>query len=188
MEPAEFLTTAAACGALLVSAVSAAFAARSARETRRQADVAELATEHAQQSGVGAIVIHFTSRFFELMKDGPRFDDPAWTYQYWSLQATEFYFFDNGWLPSFLYELWMVEMVTGYRSFPETKDSHRHYLDRYAANYPSIVSFFAHLADIATTDFDSERDRNLAVSELVSSWRQGTAPAPRQRGTSRTRV
>jgi hypothetical protein len=186
MERAEVLTAAAAYGALLASFVSVVLAARSAREARRQADVAERATEHAQQSGVGAIVIHFTSRFFELMKGGPRFDDPDWTYQYWSLQATEFYFFDNGWLPSFLYEIWMVEMVTGYRSFPGTKDSH-HYLERYAANYPSIVRFFAHLADIATTDFDSERDRNLAVSSLVSSWRKGTVPAPRQRTTSRTR-
>jgi hypothetical protein len=172
MDRIEILTTAAAYGALLFSAFSVILAARSAKEARRQADVAERATEHAQQSGAGAIVIHFTSRFFDLMRGGPRFDDPDWEYQFWSLQDIEFYFFDHGWLPRFIYELWMVDLVAGYRTFPQTGRSHQQHLERLAANYPDMVRFFAHLAEVAATDFDSERERNRAVSDFVSSWRK----------------
>jgi hypothetical protein len=180
----EILTTAAAYGALLVSAFSVILAARSAKAARRHADAAERATEHAQQSGAGATVIHFTNRFFDLMRNGPHFDDPDWEYQFWSLLDIEFYFFDHGWLPSFIYELWMVDLVAGYRTFPQASRSHQQHLDRLAANYPDMIRFFAHLADLAVDDFDSERERNRAISRSVSSWRKrsSTTPPPQRTG------
>jgi hypothetical protein len=90
MNGSDILTTAAAYGALLLSGFSLVFAGRSVKETRRQADLAERNIDHAREAGHGATVTHFTSRFFDLITGGMKFDDPDWTYQYWSLHATEF--------------------------------------------------------------------------------------------------
>ena len=37
------------------------------------------------QIGQSEAVIHFTSRFFDLMKEGPKFQNWNWAYQFWSL-------------------------------------------------------------------------------------------------------
>jgi hypothetical protein len=179
----DALTIAAAYGALLASAVSVVLAARSARETRRQADLAEHAILHAKQSGQAATVIHFTSRFFDIMKDGDHFDDRAWAYQFWSLQATEYYFFDNGWLPSFMYELWMVELVAGYRTDPAVWPSHKQYLNRYSSNYPTMLTFFTGLAEIAEQNFATDHDRNATITGYVAAWPCAAGSASATPGT-----
>jgi hypothetical protein len=166
----DALTIAAAYGALLASAVSVVLAARSTREAHRQADLAEHAIDHARQAGQAATVIHFTSRFFDLMKDGDHFDDRAWAYQFWSLQATEFYFFDNAWLPSFMYELWMVELVAGYCADPAVWPSHKQYLNRYSANYPTMLKFFTGLAEIAEAEIATDHERNATITAYVAAW------------------
>jgi hypothetical protein len=179
----DALTIAAAYGALLASAVSVVLAARSTREAHRQADLAEHAIAHAKQSGQVATVIHFTSRFFDLMKEGEHFEDRDWTYQFWSLQATEYYFFDNAWLPSFMYELWMVEMVAAYCADPAVWRSHEQYLTRYSSNYPTMLSFFTGLAEIATQSFESDHDRNATITGYVAAWPSRSASVSGSPGT-----
>jgi hypothetical protein len=95
-------------------------------QTRRQADVAVAQAELSAGTGQSATVIHFTSRFFDLIRDGMRFESDEWRYQYWSLHASEFYFFHNGWLPRVMYESWMVELVNKcYRAQPQAWSWHR---------------------------------------------------------------
>jgi hypothetical protein len=169
MDLGEVFGTVAALVALPISVVSMLLAARSAKEARRQADSAELALDNARQAGQGATVIHFTNRFFDLIHDGLRFTDPAWAQQFWGLQSTEFYFFDRGWLPGFMYELWMVELVDAYRADPAVWASHQRYLTRFAVNYPDMVAFFAGLAAIAGQDFADAPERNQNITRYVSA-------------------
>jgi hypothetical protein len=70
----EIGTLAVAGFSLLVSVASVGFAYRSVKEAKRQGDVAERAVSHAQQAAQSAAVIHFTDRFFDLMRSGPDFE------------------------------------------------------------------------------------------------------------------
>src|SRR5215470_3439002 len=97
------------------------------RAARDQATAAIGANQFARQVGQGEAVIHFTGRFFDLMSGGTRFGDQAWEYRFWSLHATEFYFFDNGWVPRFMYQLWMVELASLYCD-ESVRESHARYL------------------------------------------------------------
>jgi hypothetical protein len=160
----ELGTLAAAGFSALVSMASAGFAYRSAKEAKRQGDVAERAVSHAQQAAQSAAVIHFTDRFFDLMRSGPNFENKDWAYQFWSLQATESYFFDNNWLPQFMYELWMVELVHTYRTYPLSRASHQRYVTRYALNYPEMTTFFDGLRQISKKEFSDDVVRHKAIT------------------------
>lgn len=180
MDSAEVFSTVAALLALPVSVISVLLAVRSAKEARRQADSAELSLDNARQAGQSTTVIHFTNRFFDLIRDGLRFADPSWAQQFWGLQATEYYFFDRGWLPGFMYELWMVELVEAYRADAAVWASHEQYLDRFAVNYPEMVAFFSGLAVIANQEFATARDRNLSITRYLADKANRTTPRPRE--------
>lgn len=183
----ELGTLAAAGFSVLVSMASAGFTYRSAKEAKRQGDVAERAVSHAQQAAQSAAVIHFTDRFFDLMRSGPNFENKDWAYQYWSLQATEFYFFDNNWLPQFMYELWMVELVHTYRTYPPSRASHQKYVTRYALSYPEMTTFFDGLRQISRREFSGDVVRHKAITDYVAYWkdRHGEEPvAGASRSTS----
>jgi hypothetical protein len=101
-----------------------------------------------------------------------------WAYQYWSLQATEFYFFDNNWLPQFMYELWMVELVHTYRAYPPSRPSHQRYVTRYALSYPEMTTFFDGLHQISKREFTDDVVRHKAINSYVAHWkgRHGEEP------------
>jgi hypothetical protein len=78
----EWVATASGAAAV-VSAVVAFFAARYSRPQARAAhDQVSAANDFARQLGQSEAVIHFTSRFFDLMRDGTKFDQPQWEYQF----------------------------------------------------------------------------------------------------------
>jgi len=166
----EIGTLAVACTSLPLAAFSVVFAAQSVKESKRQSDVAEQAVLDAQQTAQSAAVIHFTNRYFDLMGNGPKFEDPDWTSEYWSLHATEFYFFDNNWIPRFMYELWMVELVFTYRIHPLSRSSHQHYVKRYALNYPDMATFFNELVRISEAEFSDDVARQVAITNYVAHW------------------
>jgi hypothetical protein len=161
----------AACLSRPLATFSVVFAAQSAKEAKRQAGAAEQAILDAQQSAQSAAVIHFTGRFFDLMKSGSKFRNSAWAYQYWSLHATEFYFFDNNLIPRFMYELWMVELVFTYRVDPDSRTSHQEYVKRYALNYPAMATFFGELGRISQQEFSSIIERHEAITDYVVRWK-----------------
>jgi len=97
------------------------------RQAKRQADLPEAAVRHAHESGYSTTVGYFWNWFFELVRGGMCFDDPDWTEQYWRLQHMEFYYFGNGWLPHFIYELWVMDLVECYRTIPAALPSHNTY-------------------------------------------------------------
>jgi len=167
----EIGTLVAAYTSLPLAVFSVVLAARSAKEAKRQGDVAERAVFDAQQTARSAAVIHFTGRFFDLMDNGAKFEDPDWTYQYWSLHATEFYFFENNWIPRFMYELWMVELVSTYRAYPLSKSSHQHYVMRYVFNYPNMATFFNELVRLSDAEFSDDVARHIAITDYVAHWK-----------------
>jgi len=167
----EIGSLAVAFASLSLAVFSIVLAARSLKESRRHGDVAERAALDARQTAQSAAVIHFTNRFFDLMRNGPRFEDADWANQYWSLHATEFYFFDKNWLPLFMYELWMVELVSTYRSHPLSRSSHQRHVARYALNYPEMATFFNELVRISETKFSDDTERHTAITHYVVQWK-----------------
>ena len=78
-------------------------------QTRRMSKSLEL----DQQNSLGNATIHFTSRFMDLVRDGKaieKIDDPDWSYRFWTLISTEFYFFHHQMLPHFMFKLWMYDL------------------------------------------------------------------------------
>lgn len=128
----------------------------------------------SQQIERGNAVIHFTSQYFNLVKDGrpdTEFADPKWAAQFWSLHATEFYFFHHSILPLFMYTLWMIDLAKLY-SGPngmQARDSHLEYLRTYSFNYPQMISFFHEIYEKARTCSDDNM-RNREVADYVTSW------------------
>lgn len=154
-----------------VIAVWALIVARqSARATQSQADRAAEANRYTRQIGQSEAVIHFTSRFFDLMREGPKFNDPHWAYQFWSLHASEFYFFHQKWLPFFMYRLWMVELGSMYVDTPDSWASHERYLAYYSSNYPEMCDFFRDINSIAMTHRNDLASRNRKIEEFVGRW------------------
>jgi len=167
MNTYEVISVLAAIGALLISSVAVFF---NALQTKRLTEANLMGQQFARSDAV----IHFTSRFFDLIKDGEppgSFADPNWAYQFWSLQATEFYFFHHGMLPVFMYELWMIELARLYTGpgGHQIRQSHIHSLDSYSFNYPDMIDFYNQLYEMARANSDGNL-RNRKVAQFVSSW------------------
>ena len=132
------------------------------------------ASRMARTVARGNAVMNFTNRYFDLVKDGDPKDmlgDPKWDYQYWSLHATEFYFFDHGMLPTFMYSLWMIELAALYigPGGQLIRDSHSDHLRRYSASYSQMLEFFNDLYEEARR-YSDHNLRNKAVAKLVGHW------------------
>jgi hypothetical protein len=132
--------------------------------------------------------MHFTDRFFELLKVGnvdeteaslhrKILNDSAWAYQFWSLHATEFYFFHNGVLPDFMYSLWMVDLAKMYASDDGEKiwKSHSEYLSTYSSHYDDMCDFFEELYKFARSQM-TEGERNENIADFVHTWREKNRP------------
>ncbi|BCJ77356.1 hypothetical protein CS0771_69000 [Catellatospora sp. IY07-71] len=155
--------------ALLLSVVSVVVTWRATQHAKRQADIAEASSELARESGHTSAVIHFTAQFLDLTASGIRFDDEEWSARFWRLQHMEFYFYDNGWLPRFIYELWMARLVGLYRKYPAAVPGQLKHLNDYSMNSDDIVDFFSGLHELAISEFAAEGERYAAVRSYVRS-------------------
>jgi hypothetical protein len=154
----------------IVAVLSCAISYGAVQISRAQARLAADANDQARQVGLGEAVIYFSGRYFDLMSRGPGFDDPRWAHEFWSLQATQFYFFDMGWLPELIYQLWMVELATTYRR-PGVWTLHEEYLRCYSSNYPVMCDFFARIQELASgSGNEAESLRSRAVQSYVKIW------------------
>lgn len=161
--------------ALLVSVLSAAF---SVLYTRKQAQEAEKDVLLSIQVAKADAISHFTDRFFDLLKDVQSgslekhlLENSAWAYQFWSLQATEFYFFHYGILPVFMYTLWMGDLAELYACSDGEKirEAHVKYLNVYSLNYSAMTDFFTELYQIAK-QHDDQKARNQRISAWIKDW------------------
>jgi hypothetical protein len=164
---------------VVVAVLSCAISFWAFRTSRRQADLAADANDRARQIAHGQAVIHFSSRYFDLMNRGRRFDDTRWTYQFWSLHSTEFYFFDMGWLPEFMYELWMVELASMYGAHGQVWTSHEEYLNSYSTNYPEMWDFFRRIHELASRQ-DDDSPPSAEVQAFVKNWRKALSVADKR--------
>ena len=143
--------------------------------TRSQVEQAMEALHQNERLAFSTTVMHFTDRFFDLAKDGEPsqkiISDEAWAYQFWSLQATEFYFFHHNMLPVFLYALWMIELAHMYRGANGAmiRESHVQYLKVYSLNYREMCEFFEQLYTIAKEQ-DNPTIRSMAIGRWVHKW------------------
>ena len=170
---------------LIISILALAVSGYLTHEANKKADQS---IQLSQQTTKFDAVMHFTNRFMELLKTGnyaetaiPITDrivaDKGWADQYWSLHATEFYFFDNGVLPEFMYSLWMVELAELYASSEGEKirDSHCTYLRVYSSNYERMCKFYSELYKLARfPKSQGEKDKSIAV--FVHTWRAKNPP------------
>jgi hypothetical protein len=128
----------------------------------------------SQQLERGNAVIHFTNQFSALVHDSlpdGAFSDLRWAAQFWSLHATEFYFFHHGILPVFMYTLWMIDLAELYsgQNGTQARESHLKHLRTYSFNYPEMVSFFHDIYEKARTCSDDNM-RNREVAGYVTAW------------------
>lgn len=163
------VSSVAAVASVVIALVALRYSRAAVRATLDQASAATSANQFAKQVGQSEAVIHFTGRFFDLMNDGPKFGDTKWEYHFWSLLATEFYFFENSWVPDFMFQLWMVELTSMYYRV-QVRESHRSYLRHYSGNYGRMCDFFSDLQDIAQRSNDDAATRHRKVAEIVDKW------------------
>jgi len=153
--------------ALVVSTIALIFNGMQVRRAARSFMLNE-------QIARGNAVMHFTDRFFKLAEQGEphnKLREPEWAYQFWSLQATEFYFFHHGVLPTFMYTLWMIDMASFYSGSEgeANRKSHLEYLKEYSFNYPEMNSFFNDLYELARTSGEANL-RNQKVADFITAW------------------
>jgi hypothetical protein len=127
-----------------------------------------------QQLERGNAVLHFTTRFFDLVKNGSpeaQLSDPEWSYQFWSLHTSEFYFYHHGILPIFMYTLWMMDLCKFYTGTEgeKVRATHVKYLKTYSFHYKEMADFYNQLYQIAK-DSDDEMIRNDRVTKFVGEW------------------
>lgn len=164
----ETISVTAAIVALLISAIALFFNGVKTRESTK-------ALVLDQQLARGNAVMHFTSRFFDLLKEGEpvsKFSDTDWAYQFWSLHSTEFYFFQHGMLPAFMYTLWMIDLAKLYckeAHGAKIRKSHTDHLETYSFNYPDMIEFFNEIYERAKS-CDNENMRNRRIAEYVTPW------------------
>jgi hypothetical protein len=163
----EFLSFAVAIVAVVISIIAVAYNGVQIKQATK-------AIMLQQQIERGNAVMHFTDRYFELVKEGDlfkKFNDENWEYQFWSLHATEFYFFHQGILPVFMYSLWMIDLANLYSQNvePKIRFSHEKYLKTYSFNYPEMIEFYTDIYQVVTR-FSDEYLRNKKVAESVEKW------------------
>jgi hypothetical protein len=130
-----------------------------------------------QQLARGNAAMHFAGSFLDLFKDSGAkgvseiVQDSNTAYRFWSLQDTEFFFFQHRMLPTFMYALWMVDLARVYAgtSGEEVYKSHTDHLRVYSSNYPDMIEFFNSIYNLAREHPD-ENLRNKQVWDYVETW------------------
>lgn len=136
----------------------------------------------ARQAAKFDAVMHFTERFLDLLKSGNGTDtgysinkrivsDQAWAEQFWSLHATEFYFFHNQILPVSIYSLWIVELAELYASHDGEMiwQSHSRYLDIYSREYSAMCDFYTNIFQLSESHA-TQGEKNQSITHFVRAW------------------
>jgi hypothetical protein len=166
---AAIAATAAAVISALVALVAVIYSRAAVRAARDQAGAALAANTFARQTGQSEAIVHFVGRYHQLMEDGQQFGAPSWEYQLWGMHATEYYFFEQGWIPDFMFELWTVELTRTYQ-VKEARTSHQKYLDAFSDNYAGMCAFYARVREIALLVDISVKEKNKQIADLVAEW------------------
>jgi hypothetical protein len=146
-----------ALGALLVSRKTLETAVELNRETRGARDVATITS--------------CNQRYLELRGNGPDFDDANWCYVMWDLVATEFNFFRQGWLPTFMFRFWMNTLGAWYADNQNAWPSHRSFLAAYSGSLTEMEDFFQEIWRIARDNQGNAAARNRKIEDFVDEWR-----------------
>lgn len=138
----------------------------------------------------GGFIVHFSTRFFSLLDDismnsGANsiidfFGDDTlpqrkWTHSYWSLVATEFYFYHHKLLPTQLFSLWMVDLARLYSSSngEVIRETHIKYLNTYKYGYEEMATFFEdiyRLSKKAKGMQNEDANRSKLIVDFVNDW------------------
>ena len=124
--------------------------------------------------------IYCSNRYNALIKEMPSLtlgDTQHWEYRFWDLITIEFFFFRREFLDRDIFELWMVELVAGYATWPgsrmpgDKRDSHRAYLDSRPwqlgpTAYTEMYKFFQHLMTVSE-EHTEPRLRADAIKHLI---------------------
>jgi hypothetical protein len=145
-----------ALGALLVSRKSLETAVELNRETKDARDVATITA--------------CNQRYLDWRSKGPDFDDANWCYGMWDLLATEFNFFQQGWLPSFMFRSWMNTLGAWYADHQNAWPSHQRFLATYSGSRAEMEDFFQGIWRIARDNQASIVARNRKVEGFVDEW------------------
>jgi len=163
----EFLSILTSFVVVIISSIALYF---NGRQSQKAADAILLQQELTKAN----VVEHFTGRFFDLLRDG-RFHEkilePEWSYQFWSLLSTEFYFFHHGILPKLMYTLWMIDLAKAYSDDTQgnnVRQTHIKYLDTYSFQYSEMTSFFEEIFKISK--IAHEKERNDKIEKFVVNW------------------
>lgn len=111
-----------------------------------------------QQGNDVNVITHCANRYEKIISEirviKTKGDEGNWYYRYWDLVTEEFNFFRKSMLDPDIFELWINELATVYRSSPKEgmqtrTDSHRVYLNSTLPYYRALREFFAKLDSIA---------------------------------------
>ena len=174
--PFELASIGVGGAALFLALVVARATLIQSRAAVAQSKRASAALALQQEVARADAVMHFTNRYFDLLNRGNPADmisDAGYDFEFWSLHATEFYFFHHGVLPEFMYSLWMIDLADLYAADHDKaiRQSHKNYLQAYAFGYPKMVRFYDELHRVAVPGSpQSAQERNHAVVGVVAAW------------------
>ncbi|GAA2819655.1 hypothetical protein [Saccharopolyspora taberi] len=168
-------------GALFVSRRQAGVAAEQLAVATRQAETAKQAYHHARQISHSQATVNFVERFLGLIRGGKKFDDPEWSFEFWSLYTIEFYFFHNDMIPDFMYRLWMKDLAFIYLESEDAWESHERYLKDFQMSYDEMHEFFDSIKGIAMSHRADQASRARAVERFVGDWKGKFADDPAKR-------
>ncbi len=159
--------------ALVISGAVYLSSRKQTNTARDQAEIAARSYRHARQIGHSQAVLQFIGQFTELMNAGPKFDDSSWSYVFWSLHSTEFYFYHNDMLPEFIYQLWMMDLASLYVDDDAAWRTHDKYLTNYQFGYGEMREFFEEIKSIAAANKEIVRVRNRGIVDYMQLWKSG---------------
>jgi hypothetical protein len=177
------ISVVAAVGSCIAASWVSIFATRQIRAGERQAEAARQQADFARQQAVEArdgnrkaeraaqiqLVIHFADTYHKVRALGLNSSD-QWGEEFWGLHLLEFFYFDQGDVPQFIYGLWMVELASLYSKDPTLWKSHEAYLSRFSRTYERMYRFFQGISEVALRDKNVPSARDNTVQQLVYSW------------------
>lgn len=158
----------------------------------RQTVTASVLVQASAQAEESRAVMFFTDHFLELCRGrdpGELISDKEWADRYWNLLGTEFYFFQTGVVPEFIFSIWMTFLADLYvvDDGLTAWKSHEAYLDIYAERYQGLYDFYTELHQ-ASISIPHPTIRANEVAAVVSRWSAnnlgGGAPPRRAKSIS----
>jgi hypothetical protein len=162
-------STVTATASVVIAIVAMWYSRGAARAARDQAVAALNANNFARQLRQSEAVLQFTERYGDMTNGGSKFGDRNWEYQLWALYALEYFFFERGWIPEFIFELWMTELVSIYGS-DEVRESHARYLQLFENHDVKVRAFYRGLQRIAQELADDRELQVMRTVQVVRDW------------------